>query len=85
MNYLNRENLYFKILEDQTVEKVRTVKVAWCTRTNVKPDDTVSDFYYDEENNEYLIPQRYCQIVLKEVEDGNSQFTSWNIDSYLPL
>ena len=84
MNYLNRENLYFKILEDQTVEKVRTVKVCWYKDTNIKPDDTVSDWYHDEENDEYMIAQRYCQIVLKEVEDGNDHFTSWCIDSYLP-
>lgn len=84
INYINGENLYFKILEDQTSEKVRTVKVCWYKDTNLKPDDTVSDWYHDEENDEYMIAQRYCQIVLKEVEDGNDHFTSWCIDSYLP-
>lgn len=84
INYIHRENLYFKILEDQTSEKVCTVKVCWYKDTNLKPDDTVSDWYHDEENDEYMIVQRYCQIVLKEVEDENDHFTSWCIDSYLP-
>ena len=78
------QKIDLKILEDQTSEKVRTVKVCWYKDTNLKPDDTVSDWYHDEENDKYMIAPRYCQIVLKEVEDGNDHFTSWCIDSYLP-
>ena len=84
--YRRTEQEYLKVIQDTTENDVRTADICWYIESSKKPDETITDWYYDEENNVYKIANRYCQIVLEPTPYRQNIWfeQSWHIVSYQP-